>query len=129
VTTPFFAVERPRKNTVRLVLEIGGGFRYYVGRWDGARIVGRVSDDPSGAGEVATFEVSPKRQSDPYATPSSVATVASGESTVHNLTRPTRADASRCASIQPIPRPFSLRSRTKATTSACGTRGAWSIRA
>jgi hypothetical protein len=61
VTTPFFAVERPQRNTVRLVLEIGGGLRYYIGRWDGSRIAGKVSDDPSGAGEVATFEVSPKR--------------------------------------------------------------------
>ena len=61
VTTPFSAVERTQRNAVRLTLEFRGGLRYYVGRWDGTRIVGKVTEDPSGAGEVASFEVSPKR--------------------------------------------------------------------
>ena len=49
---------------------------------------------------------------------SSCASVASRGSAVHNFKRPTSADASRCASIQPTPRPCSRRSRTNSTTSA-----------
>ena len=52
-----------------------------------------------------------------YAIPSSFARVASRGSAVHNFRRPTSADASRCASIQPTPRPCRRRSRTNATTS------------
>jgi len=61
VTTPFTAVERPQRNAVRFTLEIGGGLRYLVGRWDGSRIVGKVTEDPEGAVEIATFEMSPGR--------------------------------------------------------------------
>ena len=57
-----------------------------------------------------------RNHSDPI--PSSVATTARRGSAVHKVRRPTSADASRCTSTQPTPRPWSRRTRTKVTTSA-----------
>jgi hypothetical protein len=61
VSTPLLSVERPQKNTVRFAVQIRGGTRHYVGRWDGEKIVGKIADDAGGAQEVGTFELAADR--------------------------------------------------------------------
>ena len=61
VTTPLSSVERPQKNTVRFSVQIRGGTRYFVGRWDGTKIAGKVTDDPGGRQEVGSFDLAPGR--------------------------------------------------------------------
>ncbi len=56
--------------------------------------------------------------------PTSLATAASRASAVQSDERHTSADARRCASTQPMPRPWSSRCWMNSTTSACGTNGA-----
>jgi hypothetical protein len=60
VSVPLLSVEQIPKDTVRYVLEFRGGRRYYLGRWDGRKIAGRISSDVSGRGDVGAFELSPR---------------------------------------------------------------------
>jgi hypothetical protein len=42
---------------VRFSLQIRGGVRHYLGRWDGEAITGSVSTDAAGNNVVASFEL------------------------------------------------------------------------
>jgi len=60
VSVPLLSVDQIPSDTVRYVLEFRGGRRYYLGRWDGRKIAGRISSDASGRGDVGAFELSPR---------------------------------------------------------------------
>jgi IPT/TIG domain len=58
ISLPLFAIEQPKKDTVRFGVEYRGGTHYYYGQWDGKRITGRISSDRAGRGETGAFELS-----------------------------------------------------------------------
>jgi hypothetical protein len=60
VSVPLLSLDQPQRDSVRYSLEFRGGRRYYVGKWDGRKITGRISSDPSGRGDVGAFELSPR---------------------------------------------------------------------
>jgi hypothetical protein len=57
VTMPIVALERRGSEEVRFAVNIRGGWRYYIGRWDGQKLVGTISEDEAGKESVATFEL------------------------------------------------------------------------
>lgn len=59
VSVPVSAVEQKR-GELRFVLQTGGRSRYYLGKWDGTRVAGRISSDTSGSGDVGAFELMPR---------------------------------------------------------------------
>lgn len=59
VSLPISAVEQKR-GEMRFVLQTGGRSRYYAGTWDGTRVSGKISSDPSGGGDLGTFELTPR---------------------------------------------------------------------
>jgi IPT/TIG domain/FHA domain len=58
ISLPLFAIEQPKKDTVRFGVEYRGGTHYYYGQWDGKKITGRISNDRAGRGETGAFELS-----------------------------------------------------------------------
>jgi hypothetical protein len=60
VSVPLLTLDQPQKDAVRYSIEYRGGQRYYVGRWDGRKITGRISSDGTGRGDVGAFELSPR---------------------------------------------------------------------
>jgi IPT/TIG domain-containing protein len=60
VSVPLLTLDQPQKDAVRYSIEYRGGQRYYVGQWDGRKITGRISSDPSRRGDVGAFELSPR---------------------------------------------------------------------
>jgi hypothetical protein len=50
-------LEPPRRDQVRFSVQIRGGVRHYVGKWDGEAITGSISTDGAGRNVVATFEL------------------------------------------------------------------------
>ena len=61
MSVPVLAVQQPQKGAVRFEVRVGSGTRYYRGRWDGARITGKLTSDAEGRTEVGTFELEPSR--------------------------------------------------------------------
>ncbi len=60
LSLPLLSVEQPQRGSVRFSLRLGGGVRYYNGRWDGARLSGRVSSDAAGREDLGSFELVPR---------------------------------------------------------------------
>jgi hypothetical protein len=60
VSAPLLSVEQAQRGAVRFSVELRGGLRYYVGRWDGQALTGKVSTDPGGAQSLGTFELRPR---------------------------------------------------------------------
>jgi FHA domain-containing protein/IPT/TIG domain-containing protein len=59
MSVPVLAVQQPQKGAVRFEVRVGGGTRFYRGRWDGARITGKLTSDPEGRTEIGTFDLDP----------------------------------------------------------------------
>ncbi len=57
LTMPFLSLERRGNDQVRFTVEIRGGVRHYVGRWDGQKLVGTISTDEAGKEVVGTFDL------------------------------------------------------------------------
>jgi hypothetical protein len=55
LSLPLIGVDIDRKGTVRYSMQSARGSRYYVGRWDGQKIEGRIFGDPAGQVPVGTF--------------------------------------------------------------------------
>jgi hypothetical protein len=60
LSLPLLGLERPHGDGVRFSVRLGGGVRYYTGRWDGAAIRGSVSADAAGRDVLGTFELAPR---------------------------------------------------------------------
>ncbi len=61
MSVPVLAVQQ-QKGAVRFEVRVGsGGMRYYRGRWDGARITGKLTSDAEGRTEVGVFELDSSR--------------------------------------------------------------------
>jgi hypothetical protein len=58
---PLLEVRQPKKDAVRFAFAARGFVRYYDGTWDGRRLSGTISSDPSGKGDVGSFELLPRR--------------------------------------------------------------------
>lgn len=58
VSQPLLGVVQ-QKTVVRFSVQTGAGPRYYQGKWDGQKLTGTVSVDPTGKSPVGTFELSP----------------------------------------------------------------------
>ena len=59
VSAPLLSVEQQRGGA-RFSVEVRGGLRYYVGRWDGQALTGKISTDPGGSQGVGSFELRPR---------------------------------------------------------------------
>jgi hypothetical protein len=57
LTVPFLTLEQPRRDEVRFSVQMRGGVRHYVGKWDGEAITGSISTDPAGRNVVASFDL------------------------------------------------------------------------
>jgi hypothetical protein len=57
MSVPVLNASQPQKGVVRFEVPTGGGRRYYRGRWDGAKVTGKVYSDPDGRREVGSFEI------------------------------------------------------------------------
>jgi len=58
VSQPLLGVVQ-QKTVVRFSVQTGAGPRYYQGKWDGQKLSGTVSVDPTGKSPVGTFELAP----------------------------------------------------------------------
>jgi hypothetical protein len=59
VTMPLLGVEA-RKDGARWSLQFRGGLRYYIGKWDGQTLSGKIANDAGGADLIGTFELKPR---------------------------------------------------------------------
>ena len=57
LTVPLLTLEQPRRDEARFSVQIRGGVRHYVGKWDGETLVGSISTDAAGRNVVASFEL------------------------------------------------------------------------
>jgi hypothetical protein len=57
LTVPLLAVEQAGRDRARFSVQIRGGVRHYVGKWDGETLAGSVSTDSAGRNVVASFEL------------------------------------------------------------------------
>jgi hypothetical protein len=55
LSLPLMGVELDRRGNVRYSMQTARGARYYVGRWDGQKIEGRIFSDPEGQSPIGTF--------------------------------------------------------------------------
>jgi hypothetical protein len=60
LSMPLLQVQ-PQKDGVRFAFASRGFVRYYVGKWDGRTLAGSISSDPSGKGDIGSFELVPRR--------------------------------------------------------------------
>ena len=60
LTVPLITLEKPQKDSVRYSLMVRGGMRYYVGKWDGQALSGKITTDAEGAEAVGTFQLRPR---------------------------------------------------------------------
>jgi FHA domain/IPT/TIG domain len=60
VSTPLLSVDQPQRGAARFRVELRGGLRYYIGRWDGQALAGKISTDAGGAQVLGTFELRPR---------------------------------------------------------------------
>jgi FHA domain/IPT/TIG domain len=60
VSAPLLSVEQPQRGAARFSVELRGGLRYYVGRWDGQALTGKISTDPGASQAIGTFELRPR---------------------------------------------------------------------
>jgi len=59
MSVPVLGVQQPQKGVVRFEVRVGAGTLFYRGRWDGARITGKVTSDAEGRTEVGVFDLDP----------------------------------------------------------------------
>jgi hypothetical protein len=57
LTVPLLTLEEPRRDQARFSLQIRGGVRHYLGKWNGETLAGSISTDAAGRNVVATFEL------------------------------------------------------------------------
>jgi hypothetical protein len=57
LTVPFLELERRGRDRVRFTIQIRGGIRHYLGRWDGETLSGDIARDAAGRDVVGTFEL------------------------------------------------------------------------
>jgi len=57
VSVPLTGVEQPRKGQVRYSVKTAAGTRFYVGRWDGAKITGTIFSDAATTFPIGSFEL------------------------------------------------------------------------
>jgi hypothetical protein len=57
LTVPLLTLEQTGRDQARFSVQLGGGVRHYVGKWDGERLSGPVSTDAAGRNVVASFEL------------------------------------------------------------------------
>jgi hypothetical protein len=57
LTVPLLTLEQPRRDQVHFSVQIRGGVRHYVGKWDGETLAGSISTDAAGRNVVASFEL------------------------------------------------------------------------
>jgi Meckel syndrome type 1 protein len=55
LSLPLIGVQLDRRGNVRYSMQTARGARYYVGRWDGQKIEGRIFSDPEGQSPIGTF--------------------------------------------------------------------------
>jgi hypothetical protein len=60
LTVPLISLEQPQKDRVRYSLMVRGGMRYYVGKWDGQTLTGKISTDAEGKEPVGSFQLRPR---------------------------------------------------------------------
>jgi hypothetical protein len=60
LTVPLISLEKSQKDSVRYSLMVRGGMRYYVGKWDGQTLTGKISMDAEGKEPVGTFLLRPR---------------------------------------------------------------------
>ena len=61
VSVPLTGIEQPRKGEVRYSVKMATGTRFYVGRWDGDKISGRIFSDAAATFPMGSFEIAPER--------------------------------------------------------------------
>jgi hypothetical protein len=59
MSVPVLSVQQPQKGTLRFEVRVGGGTRYYRGRWDGSKVTGTLSSDGEGRNVTGSFELEP----------------------------------------------------------------------
>jgi hypothetical protein len=59
MSVPALGVQQPQKGAVRFEVKVGAGSRFYRGRWDGARITGKMTSDADGRTEIGSFDLEP----------------------------------------------------------------------
>jgi len=57
ITVTLSSVEQGRDGSVRFEAQAGRGQRYYAGKWDGQKIVGKISSDTAGQEVIGNFEL------------------------------------------------------------------------
>jgi hypothetical protein len=57
LTVPLLTLEQPRRDQVHFSVQIRGGVRHYVGKWDGETLAGSIATDAAGRNVVASFEL------------------------------------------------------------------------
>jgi hypothetical protein len=57
LTVPLLTLEQGRRDEVRFSVQMRGGVRHYLGKWDGEAITGSISSDAAGRNVVASFEL------------------------------------------------------------------------
>jgi hypothetical protein len=55
LSLPLIGVQLDRRGNVRYSMQTARGARYYVGRWDGQKIEGRIFSDPDGQSPIGRF--------------------------------------------------------------------------
>jgi FHA domain/IPT/TIG domain len=60
VSAPLLSVDQPQRGGARFSVELRGGLRHYLGRWDGQALAGKISTDPGGSQSLGTFELRPR---------------------------------------------------------------------
>jgi hypothetical protein len=57
LTIPLLSLDQPRRDQVHFSVQIRGGVRHYVGKWDGETLSGSISTDAASRNVVASFEL------------------------------------------------------------------------
>jgi hypothetical protein len=60
VTLPLQSLEQPQKGTLKFMVVFRGGERYYMGKWDGETVTGKITADATGSKLLGTFELRQK---------------------------------------------------------------------
>ncbi|HVR71750.1 MAG TPA: IPT/TIG domain-containing protein, partial [Vicinamibacteria bacterium] len=61
LSLPLIGVQLDRRGNVRYSMQTARGARYYVGRWDGQKIEGRIFSDPEGQAPIGAFTLERRR--------------------------------------------------------------------
>ncbi|HEY2945099.1 MAG TPA: hypothetical protein VGN09_21880, partial [Vicinamibacteria bacterium] len=57
ITVVLANVEQGRDGSVRFEAQAGRGQRYYIGKWDGQKIAGKIASDTAGQEILGNFEL------------------------------------------------------------------------